>query len=321
MKKFLSPSTLTKALVTIGLAALLLLRMDWSSVAGMAAHLHASAWIGALAIMAIQILLLAGRWTSLCDDTSITYPRALTVTLAALLSNFLLITSISGVFVRIGFSVQYGVAWIKASCAAITDRLMTLFALVILAAFLIPNLDRFIDPQLHKTVILTLAVFIGLSGLLIPVFFGKKLQTLLSHNDKIKAVNDYIRALLTNPMQVLHIVGLSLAAQIVYFVAVFIITKSTGANISFAQLLTVLPVITLVASLPLSLGGWGVREGAFIYGLGLLGVPMETAFLVSVQIGLLSMLSVALTALPVLALSTEGRTLMLRRTVSVQSHQ
>jgi uncharacterized membrane protein YbhN (UPF0104 family) len=318
MKKFLSPSSLTKAFVTFGIAALLLLRLDWAGVAKMTESLHATAWIGALAVMSVQILLLAGRWTALCDEKTITYPRSLTITLAALLSNFLLITSISGVFVRIGLSTRYGMAWIKASCAAVVDRLLTLIALVILAAFLMPNLDRFVEPQVHKIIIITLGVFVALSGILIPIFFGKKLQTLLSSNDKIKAVTNYLRALLTNPMQTLRVVGLSLAAQIVYFVAVYAITKSTGANVSFAQLLTVLPVITLVASLPLSLGGWGIREGAFVYGLGLLGVPMETAFLVSVQIGLLSMLSVAVTALPVLGFSTEGRDLMLRRTVATK---
>ena len=57
--------------------------------------------------------------------------------------------------------------------------------------------------------------------------------------------------------------------------------------------------MTLVASLPISIGGWGVREGAFIYGLGLLGVPMEAAFLISVQIGIMGMLTVMLIGMPV----------------------
>jgi len=296
-----------------GLAALLLFRMDWPRVADMVMHLHPLSWLAALSVMAAQIFILAWRWKILCCDHAMTFPRSLNATLAALLSNLLLITSVSGVFVRIGLSVQHGISWVKASCAAIVDRLMTLFALVLLAAVLMPGLGQFVDPQLYRTAAITLSVFVGIVVVLIPLFFGQKLQSFLSGNDKIAAVNDYIRVFLTNPSQILSTVVASLIAQILYFVSVFIIARATGAEITFPQLLTVLPVIALVASLPLSVGGWGIREGAFIYGLGLLGVPMEVAFLISVQIGLLSMLAVVVTAIPTLSLSAAGRSFLFKR--------
>lgn len=307
MRDYISPTTLAKILITAGIAVLLLFRMDWGHVGEMTSHLQVAAWTGALGVMAVQIFLLAWRWESLCDDGEMTYPRALNVTLAALLSNLLLITSISGVFVRVALSVQYGMGWVKAGCAAIADRLMTMFALVILAALLMPGLSQFIPPHLYKSIALSLAVFIGTCGILVPLFFAEKLQALLARHNKAKEIRDYIRDLLVNPAQAACVVILSLVAQAAYFIAVYIIARATGADISFSQLMSVLPVIALVASLPLSFGGWGIREGAFIYGLGLLGVSMETAFLISVQIGLLSMLAVAATALPVLALSRTGR--------------
>ena len=110
----------------------------------------------------------------------------------------------------------------------------------------------------------------------------------------------YLKILLNNPFLLAKIVILSLVAQMGLFMAVYCLTISTGANISFIDLMTVLPVISLVASLPISIGGWGVREGAFVYGLGLLGIPMETAFLISIQVGLISMLTTVLTGMPAL---------------------
>ncbi|HEY8191933.1 MAG TPA: lysylphosphatidylglycerol synthase transmembrane domain-containing protein, partial [Alphaproteobacteria bacterium] len=249
----------------------------------------------------------AWRWGLLCDDPRVTYPRALTVTLAALLSNLLLITSVSGVLVRIALSVQHGMAWVKATCAATIDRLMTLAALILLAALLMPALGGMVEPRLFRAAALSLAVFIGIGATGGVLFFGRRLREFLSRNAHMREIIDYVRGLFANPARTAVIIISSLAAQIAYFLAVFVIARATGAEIGFMQLMTVLPVIALVASLPLSFGGWGIREGAFVYGLGLLGVPMETAFLISVQIGLLSMLSVAVTALPVLALSGDGR--------------
>jgi hypothetical protein len=46
----------------------------------------------------------------------------------------------------------------------------------------------------------------------------------------------------------------------------------------------------LAAALPISIGGWGLREASFVSLLGVLGVDREAALLLSVEFGLLSML-------------------------------
>ena len=67
-----------------------------------------------------------------------------------------------------------------------------------------------------------------------------------------------------------------------------------------SALLFLLPLISTLSSIPLSIGGWGIREGAFVYGLGLLSVPNEQAFLVSVQVGVLSLFVGLLCGIPAL---------------------
>jgi hypothetical protein len=42
----------------------------------------------------------------------------------------------------------------------------------------------------------------------------------------------------------------------------------------------------LMAMVPISIAGWGVRESIMIYGLGLAKVPPEAALVVSILIGL-----------------------------------
>ena len=73
-----------------------------------------------------------------------------------------------------------------------------------------------------------------------------------------------------------------------------------------------MPLITIIASLPVGYGGWGIREGAFVYGLGLIHVPIEVAFAVSVQIGLISMLCAFVAGIPAMMGQNNTITSLLR---------
>ena len=59
-----------------------------------------------------------------------------------------------------------------------------------------------------------------------------------------------------------------------------------GIGLDLGAALTVVPTIVLVAMAPISIAGWGVREGAMVIGLGLLGVSAADALAVSVSYGL-----------------------------------
>jgi hypothetical protein len=47
----------------------------------------------------------------------------------------------------------------------------------------------------------------------------------------------------------------------------------------------------LVTSLPISVAGWGVREGAMVVAFGYVNVPAESAFAMSVLFGLTMLMS------------------------------
>jgi hypothetical protein len=46
-----------------------------------------------------------------------------------------------------------------------------------------------------------------------------------------------------------------------------------------------LPFVLLLSLLPISVAGWGVREGAMIAGLGYVGVDSASAFVISALFG------------------------------------
>lgn len=63
-----------------------------------------------------------------------------------------------------------------------------------------------------------------------------------------------------------------------------------GLDISFATLFAFTPVALLTAMVPISIGGWGVREVTFVYFLGMAGIDAEAALSLSIAFGLLRVL-------------------------------
>lgn len=63
--------------------------------------------------------------------------------------------------------------------------------------------------------------------------------------------------------------------------------RALGLDIGFAILFAFAPAALLVAMLPVSLGGWGVREISFVYLLGAVGYNREAALALSITFGLL----------------------------------
>jgi len=98
------------------------------------------------------------------------------------------------------------------------------------------------------------------------------------------------RRLFTNPRAGSTLAALSLVAHLNTVVAFWIIANALGLGITLADCLVLVPVITLAATLPISLSGWGVREGVAISLFGLVGVSSASALALSILFGLAAIL-------------------------------
>jgi glycosyltransferase 2 family protein len=70
--------------------------------------------------------------------------------------------------------------------------------------------------------------------------------------------------------------------QIFTFLNVYLLFKAMGFEISLVNHLVIVPIIQIISLIPLTLSGLGIREGAFVYFYGFLGVKPEIAFTVSI---------------------------------------
>ncbi|MBK8401753.1 MAG: flippase-like domain-containing protein [Propionivibrio sp.] len=84
-----------------------------------------------------------------------------------------------------------------------------------------------------------------------------------------------------SPAVVLPVVALSLVTYLVSALQAQLYFQGMGYGIPFSVNLFVTPLLFLLFSLPISFGGIGIREGAFILLYGAFGVPAEIALVVS----------------------------------------
>jgi hypothetical protein len=66
-----------------------------------------------------------------------------------------------------------------------------------------------------------------------------------------------------------------------------------GLSIEWGGFLLMVPLVGLMMVVPISIAGWGVREGVMVVGFGYLGVAPEAALALSILYGLL-ILAIAL---------------------------
>lgn len=98
------------------------------------------------------------------------------------------------------------------------------------------------------------------------------------------------RHIVLNPGAACYVGALSLLIALNNCLLFYIILRSwnVAAELAFKCALLA-PGIMEIALLPLSVAGWGMREGAAIIGLGAMGLNSETGLAVSVAFGLLNL--------------------------------
>lgn len=77
-------------------------------------------------------------------------------------------------------------------------------------------------------------------------------------------------------------IGLIIVYQFCTITCVWLLFNAYGVNLPFYMHMAFYPVIAIIAMMPVTIGGFGVREGAFAYFYSLVGVPAEVSVCVSV---------------------------------------
>jgi hypothetical protein len=189
--------------------------------------------------------------------------------------------------------------------SVLLERVMTLFGLFLLVTVLEPALLARL-PHLHGAWIfpmLTLAGAAGIGALTVidrlPSYVGR-----LRVVSSVAAIGPDARAVFLRPKVFTPVLLWSVIGHANLAFVVWVLGLGLNLHLSPLDCLVLVPPVILLTTLPISIAGWGVREGAMVYFLSLVGVPNSSALALSVLFGLINTL-VSLPAAAIWLLSPE----------------
>jgi glycosyltransferase 2 family protein len=274
----------------------------------------------AFMVFTLQSLLLSLRWHLFIrlDRPHATLSSSAHTTILAQAANTIMLAGVSGLLIRVGLAIRQGMTLHRAFCASVMDRLSTAGILALMAMLSLPLYFDQLQTMLNVHVGLaqiSIIILIIAIGLIAATSACVMIPRLVRRDLVLLSMFNYSRRIMRLPV-LTSLILISLLAQCCYFGAVLLLIRGLGVDLDPVKFMMLIPWITLVSSLPISIGGWGLREMSFSVGLGLLGVPIEQALTASIQTGLIGLASILVLALPMLM---DRRTIKLLHDLSDQT--
>ncbi len=280
---------LAKFAITFGLLAWLLHSINWSELLLHISGIPASPLILAIFLLMALVIPVARRWHLIVAALggSITYFSALRMVLMTVLINQSIPSNLGGDAYRVVATSREGMPWMRATLAAIVDRLMALLALAIVALFGVLALLDYTELADHRLLALLGTGFIVGGAVVTWLFFRSRFAAELSDKfDILRRLIDALSALLHKPANSAYLVVLSIMVQCITIAVMCLVVINTGLKVPLLPMVGVCALGLLIARLPVSFGGWGVREGTLVLGFAPFGVSREAALAASITYGL-----------------------------------
>jgi glycosyltransferase 2 family protein len=282
-----------KALVSAALLWLLFSRVDISRLWGAARQASAPWLILALALYFAMVLVSAWRWGLLLKAQALDFPfRKLTASfmVATFFNNFLP-SNIGGDVVRIADTAPAAGSKTLATTVVLIDRGIGLLGLVLMAALGATAGGRLggASAGVGAGVLWAgfgLAAMVATPALLMPQAFVRMLQPLrIVHREWVDERLDRLTLALArfreSPAAIAGCFAGAVVVQTLLVAFYLSIAQSMRVPIGFAELAVIVPITFIVQMLPVSMNGLGVREATFGFYFTRLGLPLESALLVS----------------------------------------
>ena len=280
-----------KLAVTGGLIYLVLRDVEMESLAARLGNLSPAWLMGAAVLIFLQsVLIVTWRWERVVATIDAAPPpwRLLWIVVISLFFNQVLPSTIGGDGMRVWLLRKLDRPLGRAFRSVLIDRLLGFFGLLLLALagalYLMATLD---DPgAVWVMVPLSLGGLALIAGSPVLVRLCGRLPV-EALRIRLQTIADEIAVFAGNRRRLAALVGVSILGQFALSGAVILLAVSLGITLDPLGAMAVVPAVMIAASIPVSIAGWGVREGTMVVGLGLLGVAQGDAALISITFGLL----------------------------------
>ena len=280
-----------KAGITLGLFYALVTRIDLNATVGLMAATDWRSVLGIVGVMVLQVIVAVFRWyrIMISKGVHISVRRSARFFWLGLFFNQLLPSSIGGDAIRGYCLVRDGQSVGRATLSVLLDRILGMAGLVVLIALAIPYAMNLINnPEMQWGMMSALLVVIaGFIAILFIDIFTRRFSSWRVMKGLTTLASD-ARQLLGS-RQGLGLVLFSVLIHILSIVVVGMLSSALSIKVDWIALTIIVPITTLLITIPLSIAGWGVREGVMVVGLGYVGIAPEEALALSILYGLLTL--------------------------------
>lgn len=229
------------------------------------------------------------RWKFLLSalGVKVTFHDAFCSSFAGMFFNLIFPSFVAGDVFR-GFTIsnRHGEAK-KVASSVLMDRFSGSFALALVAL-----VSFFMGRKLfahNNSVIFSLVILCALIGFASFLIFSKTFFSFFVSifkkgsplKNKIVSFHDQLYFFRKNPGVFLKSMFFSLPIQIISPISFYVISKAFGLHIELLYFLILVPIVMMIALIPITIAGAGLREGAVVYYFSLVGVSKSVSLSMS----------------------------------------
>ena len=296
---------LVKIVITAGLLAALASKVNLSTVGDKIAAIGFVPCAVCILTTLVLTLLVAWRWQMILGrmQSPVTFGKSWRLVMIGLFFNQILPSGIGGDAVRVWLLTRGGTRLRVAVFSVAADRIFALVAVVLCMAGFLPLL--LYGPAKWPVILLTTVGSLGIAAIFVlPGALGALTRIL---PDRLYRVGgkwaeqlvdrglDLLREFAAVLIRILQarpegpaVIGISVVNQLVLGCIVYFIARRLHVEIGLLTAIALFSPAMLLSVLPISLGGWGVREAALVWLLGTVNVPQEASLAISVLFGIVT---------------------------------
>jgi uncharacterized protein (TIRG00374 family) len=279
-----------KAAVTVLLLGWLLSRIDLGPVLVRLSRIDPFWTLAAVAIMTAQVLLTGWRWGLIARaiDSPIGMEPALRLTLVGHFFSQTLPSAIGGDAVRAYLVTREGMSAGKAASSVIIDRGTALALMVVLMGALLPLFFARVDDPAWRGG-MAILVGVAIAGLVVFLLVANPIAAQVENTrigKPFASLARDLRRVLIGARESAPIVASAIVVHLMVATGAYALTRGLGIAVGLIDCWVMIPPVVLLTTLPISIAGWGVREGASVALLGFVGVSPADALAMSVAYGI-----------------------------------
>ncbi len=287
--------------VKLGLSALALTVAFWDvnfvEMMGVLENQDHTTLLAAAALVVAQIIMGALRWqrvmTALAakGEHVISMLQSFRLFYISVFFSACLVGTMGSDVVRAWLAKALHVPLPLAINSVIVDRIIALVALGVLVLVTLPMVGTAVG--ISATYVLPLALLAILGGF----WFIGQAARLLAPYRHVRIVHwllhfiGCLQLLLVHHKTTLVAIFYSAVAHFCYCLYAYVLAQGLGIDVTLLQCVILLPLVLLAVTLPISIGGWGVREVGLVGMFGLIGVPKAAALTLSIEMGLIGVVA------------------------------